>query len=92
MSKWISGFLPCKCGSYLVMYTYNLMYNQSISYTNIKRLEYNSIKNIWMDREGSRVLANIVKQDSLVWWDEYGIAENKTVIKLSFTKPQNREI
>lgn len=88
MSKWISEFLPNKNGSYLVIFTVILDATNRVIQPR-KRYKFNTDLG-WINEYGNPIdMTNI---SEISWWDEFGIAENKKVIKLSFTKPQNREI
>ena len=87
MSKWISEFSPNVNGSFIAIVTYHRVGTNNGTIVPRRRYEYNTIRG-WEGINDSAT-DKVVK---IEWWDEFGIAENKKVIKLSFTKPQNREI
>lgn len=97
MSKWIQGFPPCKNGYYL---TCRILpgFEPTTSVARKERYNYDG-ERVWRDRYGSAIFSNdqlfvefLEKRVIFWWWDEFGIAENIRIRKISFTKPQNREI
>ena len=86
MSKWISGYLPNRSGSYLVKSesrTINPFYTKV--FVQYKRFEFDSVSNKWLDKDGYSVLHSMSGDNYIYyWWDEYSITENKIVKKLKF--------